>query len=252
MESKVAPTQPHADDAEPDDASRERPARALDNFMKAPVSSRAFDNFVKTSWLSSRAFDNFMKAKIDTSTIDRLVASKIGTSAMDRFVASKVDTSKFDTIIKSKVDTSALTRFVASMVGEGGATRVDTSALDRFVTSMVDPSVFDGLVKSILGTRAMDDIARQLATELTDAVREVAADAPETLIERVAPARRGFTLVPQDLGNGEWLYVAVLAEVVRQFALEQPDISQAQAALIVIAAIWLLSNTWARDKRNQA
>lgn len=157
-------------------------------------------------------------------------------------LTTAVKTAVESTGLLSMIDTSVLDRIAKPLVDLSGLlSMIDTSGL----MSVVETPAFDGLVKSIADAGEFDDITRQMAAALAGAVRE--ADAPEVVIDPAAPERRADV----DLDNREWVFVVAMAEVVRQCALAQAGVTDAQAALIMLAAIWALSTAWARERRRQ-
>jgi hypothetical protein len=212
---------------------------ALDGFVKSLGDIGGFRSVLKTS-----SFDLFVKSVGDSGGF----GSVLDTSAFDSFVKSLGDigglrsskTSSFDTFVWSLGDTG------------GFGSVLDTSAFDSFVKSMSHTSGFDSIVKAVVATSSFDILASQMAAELGHAVGGLAVDdAPSPPSDREV-VDAGFAVPTEALGNREWVFVVALAEVVRQLALEQPGVTEAQAALIMLAAIWILAASWARDRRGRA
>ncbi len=211
------------------------------------MDTSGFESFAKTisarrpAGIDTSAFKSFATAVSARrlSVIDTSRFESFATAIADARVARPLaDTATFDGFVHALRNLSFDVALIDSRVFTSSADASDDiHGLDRPPTSAADAD-------------RLNSLTHRIAEELGDAVLGVSIDAASAVSSReITDAALAVPIA--GLGNREWVFVVALAEVVRQLALEQSGVTDAQAALIMLAAIWLLGSACARDKRRR-
>ena len=218
--------------------------------MDDTVRTKGMDDTVRTMGLANSARDTIrtlgLAAAPDTawskglaSGFQETIKSLRWTSGLEETMKSVSLAHGLDGALKSIRGTRSIDGTVKSL----GLAR----GIDEALMPLRAAAGFDEALKSVRTANGLDSFARQMAVDLSDAVLDLTDDeASEAIEDEIGD---GFTLGTDKLGNREWVLVVAMAEAIRQFALQQADVTDFQASLIMLAAIWLISAEWAREKK---
>ena len=159
----------------------------------------------------------------------------------DSIRSAAASVSSYGGLIKSMQPVSGMEGVIKSMQ--------PISGFGEAMKPIRSTDAFEDAVKSVRATTGLSNLAHQIAVKLSGTARGQAVVGDQSSVLEPQISDDDFVSTTVHLGSREWVFIVALAEVVRRLALEQSGVTETQAALIMVTAIWLLANVWSRPAR---